>query len=280
MIEGTPKSDPATRQTVNLLGIDFDVIGLDETVARVRRAAALRQSLFLSTANVNFAVLASQDAAFRRSLDTSDLCVPDGMPIVWIARMMGLPLRERVAGADIFDALRCSPGKPLRIYFFGGAPGTARRAAEVINAEKKGLLCVGYESPGYGDIESMSSSDLINRINAAEAEFVVVSLGAQKGQAWILRNRERLSAPVVSHLGAVVNFVAGDVLRAPCWIQRAGLEWAWRIRQEPHLAKRYARDGFALLRLLARQLWRRVAGREKTYLEDSAKARRSHRSPE
>ena len=277
MIEGTPLSDPATRQTVNLLGIDFDVIGLDETVARVRRAAALRQSLFLSTANVNFAVLASQDAAFRRSLDTSDLCVPDGAPIVWLARLMGLPLRQRVAGADIFEALRYGAGDRLRIFFFGGPPGIASRAAEVINSEGRGMVCVGFESPGYGDVDSMSSPETIERINAARADFVVVSLGAQKGQAWIVRNRERLSAPVVSHLGAVVNFVAGEVLRAPQWMQRGGMEWAWRIWQEPALARRYAKDGLVLLTLVVREVWLRVRRRAKApgdVLDDRPRLRR------
>lgn len=246
------------RQTVRLLGIEFDVIDLDETVARLRNAALTRQPLFLSTANVNFAVLASRDAAFRRSLDASDLCVPDGAPIVWIARLLRLPLRQRVAGADIFEALRRVRGRPLKIYFFGGPPGVAERAATVINADGGGMLCVGFDSPGFGDVESMSSSETIERINAAGADFVVVSLGAQKGQAWILRNRQCLSAPIVSHLGAVVNFVAGVVPRAPHWLRRAGLEWAWRVRQEPHLASRYAQDGAALVTLLAREFWFRV----------------------
>ena len=125
------------------------------------------------------------------------------------------------------------------------------------------MVCVGFESPGYGDVESMSSPETIQRINAARADFVVVSLGAQKGQAWIVRNRERLSAPVVSHLGAVVNFVAGEVLRAPRWMQRGGMEWAWRILQEPALARRYAKDGFVLFGLVVREVWLRVRRRGK-----------------
>lgn len=277
MIDSAPRSGPPARQTVQLLGIDFDVISLEETVARVRDAALTRRALFLSTANVNFAVLASRDAMFRLSLDASDLCVPDGAPIVWIARLLGLPLKQRVAGADIFEALRCVPGSPLRLFFFGGPPGIASRAAEVINGENRGLLCVGFESPGYGDVESMSSSATIERINATGADFVVVSLGAQKGQAWILRNRERLSAPVISHLGAVVNFVAGGVLRAPRWMQRAGLEWAWRVRQEPHLARRYAKDGIALLGLVVREIWLRVRRPAKTPRDVCAENRRFRR---
>lgn len=277
MTDSIARADVPVRRKVHLLGIGFDVSSLDETVARLREAALTRQSLFLSTANVNFVVLAAKDAAFRESLEASDLCVPDGAPIVWVARLLRLPLKQRVAGADIFEALRNSPGTPLRIYFFGGPPGTAARAGEVINAEGRGLVCVGFESPGYGGIESMSGAATIERINAADADFVVVSLGAQKGQAWIMRNRERLSAPIVSHLGAVVNFVTGGVLRAPRWMQRAGLEWAWRIRQEPHLATRYARDAAALFALFARELWLRARHRSNVPHGGCAEPRRFRR---
>lgn len=277
MIDSLTLCEAPARRTVQLLGIEFDVISLEETVARLRDAAITRRPLFLSTANVNFAVLASRDEAFRLSLDASDLCVPDGAPIVWIARLLRLPLRQRVAGADIFEALRRVTGSPLRIYFFGGPPGTASRAAEVINAEARGLLCVGFQSPGYGGVDSMSSPETIDRINAAGADFVVVSLGAKKGQAWILRNRERLSAPIVSHLGAVVNFVAGDVLRAPRWVQRVGLESAWRIWQEPHLARRYTQDGVALLGMLAREIWWRGRRQAKLSLEAFTETRRFRR---
>ncbi|MDP2822674.1 MAG: EpsI family protein, partial [Sulfuritalea sp.] len=105
--------------------------------------------------------------------------------------------------------------------------------------------------PGFGSVEDMSSSATIDRINASGADFVVVALGARKGQEWIERNRSRLSAPVISHLGAVVGFVAGTVKRAPAWMQRNGMEWLWRIKEEPHLWRRYLGDGLILVRLLA-----------------------------
>jgi N-acetylglucosaminyldiphosphoundecaprenol N-acetyl-beta-D-mannosaminyltransferase len=95
----------------------------------------------------------------------------------------------------------------------------------------------------------MSDDRIIQRINASGADFLVVALGARKGQAWIERNRARLAVPVISHLGAVLNFVAGTVKRAPSWMQRIGLEWLWRVKEEPALWVRYFRDGLALLGL-------------------------------
>jgi N-acetylglucosaminyldiphosphoundecaprenol N-acetyl-beta-D-mannosaminyltransferase len=176
--------------------------------------------------------------------------VADGMPLVWLARLMGIPLRGRVAGSSVFEALRGGAGRPLAVYFFGGPAGVAEAAGRRLAREAQGLVCVGYESPGFGSVEEMSGEETIRRINASNADLLVVSLGARKGQAWIERNRPRLNVPVVSHLGAVVDFAAGTVRRAPAWMQRAGLEWLWRIKQQPVLWRRYLHDGIALAALL------------------------------
>jgi N-acetylglucosaminyldiphosphoundecaprenol N-acetyl-beta-D-mannosaminyltransferase len=99
----------------------------------------------------------------------------------------------------------------------------------------------------------MSGPAFTDPINAAQPDFVVVALGARKGQAWISRNWPQLHAPVISHLGAVVNFSAGTIKRAPAWVQRGGLEWLWRIKEEPSLWRRYWHDGQVLLRYLVTQ---------------------------
>jgi len=205
----------------------------------------------VSTPNLNFLAGALSDPAFRDSVLESDLCLADGMPLVWVARALGLPIRSRVAGSDLFAALAKHPGPPLRVYFFGGPDGAAQAACERVNANAHGLRCVGFDSPGFVSIEAMSDAPRIARINGSGAQFVVAALGARKGQAWLRHNRAQLRAPVLCHLGAVVNFAAGRVRRAPAWLQRLGLEWLWRIGQEPALWRRYAGDGLALLRLMA-----------------------------
>lgn len=234
-----------------LLGLPFDAVDMPTTVARIRSAAAGGPPCFLSTPNLNFLIACQDDADFRASVINCDLSIADGMPLVWIARLLGLPIRERVAGSSVFAALRGHAERPLSVYFFGGLPGVAEQAAARLNFEARGLRCVGFECPGFGSVEEMSSTATLDRINASGANFVVVALGARKGQAWIERNRERIAAPVISHLGAVVNFVAGTVSRAPAWMQKSGMEWLWRIKEEPGLWHRYLRDGLALARLLA-----------------------------
>jgi N-acetylglucosaminyldiphosphoundecaprenol N-acetyl-beta-D-mannosaminyltransferase len=237
-----------------VLGLPFDLLDEEEAIERVRESAQSGRPCFFSTPNLSFATAVQRDAALRDSVIRSDMSVPDGMPLIWAARLMGVPTKGRVAGSSMFERLwhRPKPGaRPLKVFFFGGADGVAARASEAINGDLKGVQCVGFESPGFGSVEAMSGDELIGRINASGADFIVVSIGVAKGQAWIERNRERLSAPVISYLGAVVNFVAGNVQRAPRAFQRLGLEWLWRIKEEPALWRRYANDGRTYLGLLA-----------------------------
>jgi N-acetylglucosaminyldiphosphoundecaprenol N-acetyl-beta-D-mannosaminyltransferase len=249
--EATGYTVDFNRDLCFLLGLPFDVIDLDTAVARIRAAAASRTRLFISTPNTNFVVAARRDQAFRDSVFHSDMSLMDGKPMVWAARLLGIPVPERVSGADVFEALRRPGSDPMSVYLFGGQTGVAARAAANINASQGPLKCVGFNEAGFGSVEDMSDDATIDRINASGADFLVVSLGAAKGQAWIEHNLPRLQVPVVSHLGAVVGFVAGSLKRAPPWMRRSGLEWLWRVKEEPHLWKRYVSDGLVFLRLLA-----------------------------
>lgn len=230
-----------------LLGLPFDAVTLEQSAEQIRQAAFNGTPCFFSTPNLNFLIAARSNEPFRQSVIHSDLSLADGMPIVWLAKLLSVPIAERVAGSDVFEVLRKRQGRKIKVFFFGGLPGMAERAMKALNAEAGGLECVGFESPGFGSIVDMSAPETIAKINASGAEFLVVSLGAVKGQAWIEHNLDALTVPVVSHLGAVLNFVAGSVERAPGWMQRRGLEWLWRVMQEPVLWRRYLQDFKGLL---------------------------------
>ncbi len=239
------------RDVCCVLGLPFDLVTQAQAEARLQAAARGRTRCFFTTPNLNFAVACFTDAEFRASVLQSDLSLADGWPIVAIARLLGIRLPERVAGASLFEGL-CARGDaaPMKVYFFGGPDGAAQAACERINTSANGMRCVGFDSPGFGSVDEMSDAARLEQLNASGADLVVVSLGAKKGQAWIQRNLSRISAPLVSHLGAVVNFAAGTVARAPAWVQGLRLEWLWRISEEPALWRRYARDGGALLGLM------------------------------
>lgn len=238
------------RQVYCVLGLPFDAMTMEQAQAEVSMAIAAQRRCFFSTPNLNFLIGCLHDAAFRDSVLHSDLSFADGMPIIWIARALGIPLRARVAGSTLFERLREQATLPVKVFFFGGQNGVAQQAAAALNATPGSMRCVGAHSPGFGSIDDMSGTALIDEINQAHPDFLVVALGAKRGQMWIEHNMARLEVPLVSHLGAVLNFVAGTVMRAPARLGGLGLEWLWRIKEEPALWRRYRDDGLALLALL------------------------------
>ena len=239
------------RDVYCVLGMPIDAADMPATLDKIDEAAKKGQPTLISTANLNFLTNSLADFEFRDSLLRSDFCTADGMPIVWLARLLGLPIRQRVSGADILDELRARSGRrKLRVFFFGGADGIASSARRILNGENRGLTCVGALNPGFGTIEDMSSNAIIAAINASNADFLIVALGAAKGQAWLLHNHHRLRVPARAHLGAALNFQAGTLRRAPRMLRALGLEWLWRIKEEPQLWERYWRDARTLLRLL------------------------------
>jgi N-acetylglucosaminyldiphosphoundecaprenol N-acetyl-beta-D-mannosaminyltransferase len=227
-------------------------MNLAAVLQRVEAAAINRAVFLISTPNLNFLVNSLFDSEFRESVLDSDLCPPDGAPIVWIARILGLPIKERAAGADLLERLRSrgSQSRQMSVFLFGGANGVAAAAAERLNLQPGNLSCVGTMNPGFGDLGEMSQDHMIEAINSSGADFLVVSLGAKKGQLWLQRNHDRLTIPIRSHLGAAINFQAGTVRRAPPIVSAWGFEWLWRIKEERYLWKRYRDDGFVFLRLL------------------------------
>lgn len=239
-----------SRRVYCVLGLPFDAVDVEETVELLIKCAANAERCFFSTPNLNFLITSLGDRAFRDSVMRSSLSLADGMPIVWLARLLGLPITTRVAGSTVFEQLRAQRAMPIKVFFFGGPDGVAQQAADVLNADVGGMHCVGACSPGFGTLEDMSTPAIIGRINASNADLLVVALGAKRGQAWIEHNLGTLRTPLISHLGAVVNFVAGTVSRAPSGVGKFGLEWLWRIKEEPALWRRYWSDGMALLRLL------------------------------
>lgn len=234
-----------------ILGLPFDNVTLLDAQKQVINAIDTKQRCFLSTPNLNFAIACQHDTDFYQSVIDSDLSIADGMPLIWIAKLLDIPITERVAGSSLFEQLSSTPRtKKIKVFFFGGEKGVAERALAQLNANSFGMTGCGFYDPGFVSVDDMSTPDVIDMINASQADFLVIALGAKKGQAWIQKNRHQLNTPVISHLGAVINFVAGSIERAPILWQRLGLEWLWRIRQEPNLWRRYFSDGLAFFKLL------------------------------
>jgi N-acetylglucosaminyldiphosphoundecaprenol N-acetyl-beta-D-mannosaminyltransferase len=245
-------SDDLSRKVYGLLGIPIDAIDFPVLMETVRVAGRKGLPYLISTPNVNFLVKSQTNREFRESMLLSDLCLADGMPLIWIAKLLKIPILERVAGADLFGRLKTKDilNRTLNVFLLGGATGVVEIVAQKLNQESLVMKCVGALNPGFGSIDEISSAEVIEAINASSADLLAVFFGAEKAQAWLLHNHHRLTVPIRAQFGATINFEAGTVKRAPRFVRGTGFEWLWRIKEEPYLWRRYWSDGKALVGML------------------------------
>jgi len=249
---------------VQLDGTGIDRITEEEVVAVVREALAAGRGGRILTPNIDILRRAQAEPEVRRHLDDADLIVADGMPLVWASRLGGTPLPERVAGSSLIWSLSAGLGRDRRsIFVIGGSPRNngAARAADRLAAACPGLRVAGTLCPDFGfERDPATYEQFCAKVIDAGPDLVFVGLGFPKQEQMIARLRPGLPHAWFIGCGAAVNFVAGDVDRAPRWMQRTGLEWAHRLGVEPRrLAGRYLRhDAPYALRLLAQAPGQRV----------------------
>lgn len=244
--------DDFSRDVWSLFGLPIDNLSMSTACELAELTSQRNERKVLSTVNVNWLVMSLESTEFRSAILDSDICTLDGVPLVWLARSAGFPMREAVRGSSLIEHLMQAGNRhaPMSIFLFGGEPGVAEKAFTKINSRRSGLRAVGYFDPGFGTVDELSARRGLDAINAASPAILLLALGAYRGQLWIQRNRNRIKANIISHLGATINFLAQTERRAPRWLQAVGLEWAWRIVQRPSLWRRYLRDGVTLGALL------------------------------
>jgi N-acetylglucosaminyldiphosphoundecaprenol N-acetyl-beta-D-mannosaminyltransferase len=248
------------RKLIVILGIPIDGLDLSETLDRIETLITIgrvkRKSHQVATANTDFLVKALKDVQLSKILQQADICTPDGMPLVWAARLLGAPVPGRVAGADMVPALATRAAqKGFSVYFLGAEPGVAARAAEILQQHNPGLKIAGIDSPPFGPIEN-TQPEVLERIRAANPDVLLVAYGNPKQEKWIERFGPAINVPVMIGVGGSLDFIAGKTRRAPHWMQRSGLEWLYRLIQEPgRLWQRYAVDLVQFTRYFIRQWW-------------------------
>jgi N-acetylglucosaminyldiphosphoundecaprenol N-acetyl-beta-D-mannosaminyltransferase len=247
-------------ERVQLFGVDIDVVRRDEAVGAVMRMSKTPGPCrFVVTPNADHVLLLQRNQAMRSAYADAALVIADGWPVVLASRVLARPLPERVTGSDLVPNvfLAANPRDPLRVYFFGAAPGVAERAAVAIEARYPAVRVVGAYGPPLGferDAEETRRS--LDRIRDAEPELLLVGLGAPKQELWVHAHQAEIHARVALCIGATIDFLAGERARAPSWMQRLGLEWLHRMAQEPkRLVPRYARNAVEFPQLVLRE-WR------------------------
>ncbi|WP_169334363.1 WecB/TagA/CpsF family glycosyltransferase [Rubritalea marina] len=198
----------------------------------------------IATANLDFLALVQEDDQLQQALIESDLVLADGMPLIWMSKLLGDPLPERVAGSDMVPRmLGLAEAKGYRIFFLGGKEEVIHAAEQNIRKKWPELQIAGMYSPPFAPLEQMDHASICQRIKESQTDLLFVSFGCPKQEKWMAMNFRELGVPVSIGVGATIDFLAGTVKRAPVWMRKTGLEWVYRTCQEPkRLAKRYWKD--------------------------------------
>jgi N-acetylglucosaminyldiphosphoundecaprenol N-acetyl-beta-D-mannosaminyltransferase len=226
---------------VEILGVPVDDVTIDEACDRAAALVTVGGAHQITTVNPEFIMLARRDPEFRQVLRGAALNVPDGAGVLWAARRMGRPLRERVAGSDLIDRLCATASRyRWRAFFLGARPGVAERAAAILALKHSGLSVAGSFA---GSPRLEDEADIVSRIQRARPNVVFVAYGAPAQDKWVARNlpvlldgeRPPREPPglVAMGVGGSFDFIAGLQRRAPSWVQAANLEWLYRLWREP-----------------------------------------------
>jgi N-acetylglucosaminyldiphosphoundecaprenol N-acetyl-beta-D-mannosaminyltransferase len=239
--------NPPPRVTV--FGSGVNPMSLEGAVRIVCAQAEVRGGGYVCFADLNSLMTAEREAEHRRRLDQAWLVAPDGMPVVWACRWRTREPVTRVYGPDVVEAI-CgeTAGFELTHYFYGAGPGTAEVLAKRLQGRFPGLRVVGWESPPFRPLTAEEEEALVSRLAALKPSFLWVGLSTPKQEAFMAAMEGRLDVGVTLGVGAAFDFLSGRVRQAPRWVQRIGLEWAFRVCTEPRrLWKRYLRNALALL---------------------------------
>jgi N-acetylglucosaminyldiphosphoundecaprenol N-acetyl-beta-D-mannosaminyltransferase len=239
-----------TIERVNVLGVGISILNLQTALAAIGDAVHTRRKGYICVTGVHGVMEAQADAAFRRILNQAFLCTPDGMPMVWMGRLHGHRDMSRVYGPDLMlEVCAWSETSGCRHFFFGGAPGVAEQLRDRLKARFPKLAVSGCYTPPFRPLNAEEEKQLQEMVRVAQPDILWVGLSTPKQERFMAEYLPRMDVTLMVGVGAAFDFHSGRVKQAPRWMQRSGLEWCFRLCQEPgRLARRYLRNNprFAL----------------------------------
>lgn len=239
-------------QRMEFLNTYVDNVTLEEATDIIEGYILERKTRYVVTPNVDHIVKLEDDVEFQKVYDNCDLILTDGMPLVWISKLLKKSIKEKVSGSDLFPKIcELSAKKGYKVFLLGAAEGVAEVAAQNLKHKYEGLNIVGTYSPSYGfEKDEDEINKIINIVKNSNTDILAVGLGAPKQEKFIYTYKEKLNIPVSLGIGASIDFEAGNIKRAPKWMQKSGLEWFYRLCKEPkRMYKRYLVDDIKILKL-------------------------------
>lgn len=240
-VPGVSKADPGR---VNILGVGISPLTRAKALATIEDWIARDERQYVCVSGIHGVMESQRDGRLRAIHNAAGMVTPDGMPLVWLSRLKGFDHVERVYGPDLLlDCCTRSVTTGYRHFFYGGGAGVAERLIERLQARFPGLQVVGGYSPPFRSLSPEEDAEEVRLINAARPDVVWVGLSTPKQERWMWEHRDRLTAPVLVGVGAAFDFHAGLKRQASPWMQRNGLEWLFRLWEEPRrLWRRYLRN--------------------------------------
>ncbi len=227
------------------MNTEVDNLTMEEAIDAMDKLIQENRRAYVVTPNVDHIVQLEYKKDLQDVYKNADLILTDGKPLIWISKWYKKPIKEKVSGSDVFPRLcQLAANKGYTMYFLGAAEGVAAKAADNLMKRYPGLNVVGTFSPEYGfEKDEAKVTDAIDRVRSVHPDILIVGLGCPKQELFVYHYADRLNVPLSLGLGASLDFEAGNVKRAPKWMANHGLEWLFRITQDPRrMAKRYLID--------------------------------------
>ena len=237
---------------MKFMNTEIDNLTMDETLQAIDSIIKEKKNAYVVTPNVDHIVQLETNKELQAVYENASLILTDGKPLLWIANWYGTPIKEKISGSDLFPLLcEMAAKKGYKMFFLGAAEGVAAKAAENLMKKYAGLQVVGTYSPPFGFEKNENEMVKIEiMIKVANPDILIVGLGCPKQEKFMYYNSKRLGVPISLGLGASLDFEAGNVQRAPKWMSDHGLEWFYRLIQEPkRMAKRYLKDDLKIFLL-------------------------------
>ena len=240
---------------INFMNTEIDNLTMNETLIEIDKLIRLNECAYVVTPNVDHIVQLERDEELKRVYENASLILADGKPLIWISKFYKTPIKEKISGSDLFPKVcDLAAKKGFTMYLLGAAEGVAAKAAKNLMQKYKGLNIVGTYSPPLGFEKDKKELDKIKeQIQKVHPDILIVGLGCPKQEKFMYHHCNELGVPISFGLGASIDFEAGNIKRAPKWMSEHGLEWLYRITQDPkRLAKRYLVDDMKIFSLAIR----------------------------
>ena len=232
----------ASSEKVAIFGIKIDNISMDETIEKVEEFIAKDKGRLFCTPNVDGVIIAKKDREFNKIINSAGLVTCDSIYIYWASKFLGTPLKDRVAGSDFLPKFsKVAAEKGYSLFFLGGEEGITEIAAQKLRKSYPKLNIVGILTPDHKSLKNDKENiKIVKEINKTKPDILFVGFGTPKQEKWLNKNLHALNTKVAVCVGGTFNVISGQRKRAPIWVQRIGLEWFWRMMQEPRrLWRRY-----------------------------------------